>query len=312
MAFKERSYVSTDVHFLVNPIAGRGPRRAIIERVIARLHTASWRGHVHDTCGPGHAVEICRRIPRDHRAVVVCGGDGTVREAAEGLAGTRLPMAVLPAGTENLSARVMGYEADADFLCRLLFAGRSKPMDLLRAGRRIFLVVAGVGFDAEVVARLARRRRGQISYATYVIPMMQTWIAHDFPSFRIVADGKEVFTGRGLAFVGNMARYALGLRILDRARWDDGRADLCVYPCSSRLALLRHAWNTARRRHLVTGRCVYGQFRHISITSDEPAAVQLDGDPAGELPLEVEVLPGHLRLLLPATDFRPKSADMCE
>ncbi|UCG33221.1 MAG: NAD(+)/NADH kinase, partial [Phycisphaerales bacterium] len=265
--------MSVDVHFLVNPIAGRGPRRAIIKRALARLHAASWRGHVHDTCRPGHAIKICRQIPRHHRAVVVCGGDGTVREAAAGLAGSGLPMAVLPAGTENLTARVMGYRADADFLSRLLFTGHARPVDLLRAGQHIFLVVAGVGFDAEVVAHLARRRRRHVSYATYLIPFTQTWLGHRFPSFRVFADGKEVFTGRGLAFIGNMARYALGLRILDRARWDDGRADLCVYPCSSRLALLRHAWNTARRRHLVTGRCVYGQFRHISITSDAPAAV---------------------------------------
>jgi diacylglycerol kinase family enzyme len=297
---------------LVNPIAGRGPRRAIINRVIARLQAASWRGHLHDTYGPGHAIEICRRIPRDHRAVVACGGDGTVRETAAGLAGSELPMAVLPAGTENLTARVMGYQADADFLCRLLFTGRAVSMDLLRAGRRIFLVVAGVGFDAEVVARLARRRRGHISYATYLIPFIQTWLGHRFPPFRVVADGKEVFTGRGLAFVGNMARYALGLRILDHARWDDGRADLCVYPCASRLALLRHALDTTRRRHLLTGRCTYGQFRHISITSDVPAAVQLDGDVAGELPLEVEVLPSHLRLLLPETQSRSPSADRPE
>jgi diacylglycerol kinase family enzyme len=302
--------VSVDVHFLVNPIAGRGLRRAIIRRVVARLQAASWRGHVHDTYGPGHAVEICRRIPRDHRAVVVCGGDGTVREAAAGLAGTELPMAVLPAGTENLTARVMGYRADADFLCRLLFTGRVRPMDLFRAGRQIFLVVAGVGFDAEVAAHLARRRHGHISYATYVIPFLQTWLGHRFPSFRVLADGNEVFNGRGLAFIGNMARYALGLRILDRARWDDGRADLCVYPCCSRLALLRHSWNTARRRHLATGLCIYGQFRHISISSDEPAAVQLDGDPGGELPLEVDVLPAHLRLLLPSTESRPEAADM--
>jgi len=293
--------VSRDVHFLVNPIAGRASRRVILNDVLGRLRARSWRGHVHQTRGPGHAADICRQIPPHHRAVVVCGGDGTVREVASGLAGSELPLAVLPAGLENLIARVMGYRAEADFLCRLLFSGRIQPIDLAEAGKRIFLVVAGVGFDAEVVARLARHRRGHVSYASYVLPLLQTWLQHRFPTLRVWAEEEQVCAGPGLAFVGNMARYALGLRILDRASWNDGLLDLCVYPCASRSRLLRHAWNTARRCHLAEGGTVYRQCRRVRISADQPVPVQLDGDAAGNLPIDIRVLPGRLGLLLPAT-----------
>ena len=292
--------MSRDVHFLVNPIAGRPGRGAILKRVLDRLRAESWRGHVHETRAAGHALEICREIPRHHRAVVACGGDGTVREVAGALAGSDLPLAVLPAGTENLAARVMGYRAEAGFLCRLILSGRPQRIDLARASRGIYLVVAGVGFDAEVVVRLARRRRGHISYASYVRPILETWLRHGFPALRVRADDEEVYAGPGLVFVGNMARYALGLRILARARWNDGLLDLCVYPCSSRAGLLRHALHTAGRRHLEKERTIYRQCRWVRVTAEEPVPVQLDGDAADGLPIDIRVWPGALRVLLPA------------
>lgn len=283
-------------------MSGRHGRQAVLAKILAVLAEEPWLVRVHETRKPGHAEEICEGLPDDARAVVVCGGDGTVREAASALSGRALPLTVLPLGTENIFAKVFGYRADAQFLARLLEDGKVRHLDMGQANGRVFLTVCGVGFDAEVVARLSALRAGHISHMSYIGPILRTWWGHRFEPLRIVADGIEVFAGRGLAFVGNLNRYAMGLRILARARCDDGLLDLCVFPCSSRLGLAAHSLRTLLGRHTESGGTVYRQCRSIQIFSDDHVPVELDGDLAGHLPQEIKVLERSLAVLLPPSD----------
>ena len=291
--------MSSHVDILINPVSGRARQRAALQLALDALGRDSFRVHRHQTTSPGHAAEICRRIPDDHRAVVICGGDGTVREVAEALMGRPLPFAIFPLGTENLAAKTFGFRACPKQLRRILVDGVVRRVDLARAGTRLFVIVCGIGFDADVVVDLTARRKGHISYASYVGPIWRAWWRHRFPRLRVEADGRQVFDGEGLVFVGNMNRYSLGLRILSQASWDDGLLDLCVYPCSSRLRLLSHAINTIMRRHTGAGRAIYVRCRRAKIESDHSVNVEMDGDQAGTLPLEIEVLPRKLSVLLP-------------
>ncbi len=291
--------MSVHVDFLINPVSGRARQRAALKRALDALDGQSFRVHRHQTTRAGHAREICRRIPDHHRAVVVCGGDGTVREVAAALIGRPLPFTIFPLGTENLAAKTFGFRACAKQLPRILADGVVRQVDLATAGTRLFMVVCGIGFDADIVADLTARRKGHISYASYLGPIWRAWWHHRFPRLRVEADDRPVFDGEGLVFVGNMYRYSLGMRILSQAKWDDGLLDLCIYPCSSRSRLLGHAVNTLARRHTEPGRAIYLRCRRAKIESDQPVNVEMDGDQAGTLPLEIEVLPGKLNVLLP-------------
>jgi YegS/Rv2252/BmrU family lipid kinase len=292
--------VSDEVDFIVNPVAGGSSGRVVLTRVLDRLAGGPWNIRVHETRSAGHAVDLCRRIPGHHRAVVVCGGDGTIGEVAAGLVGSELPLAVLPTGTENIVAKAFGYRRAPGFVADLLERGILRTVDLGSANGKIFLIINGVGFDAQVAHRVAARRRGHIRRATYFLPALRALLTYRFPPLRVLVDGREAFAGRGIAFVGNLRRYATGLQILARARCDDGLLDVCVYPCSGPVGLLRHALNTMLRRHLRSGGVIYRQCRNVLITADVPIPVETDGDPAGTLPLEVGILPHKLRLLIPA------------
>jgi diacylglycerol kinase (ATP) len=115
----------------------------------------------------------------------------------------------------------------------------------------------------------------------------------------MIADGEEIFDDYGLAFIGNISRYAVGLRICRDALIDDGLLDLVVFSCRQQTRLLLHAAWTLLRMHPLKGNVIYRQFRHLRIETTEPVVSQVDGDPGPETPLEVAVSPSRIRLIIP-------------
>lgn len=232
-------------------------------------------------------------------AVVAVGGDGTVSEIADGLLEHPVPIALMPTGTENLLARELGYRPDVDLLLQTLQADRQRPMDVGQVNARRFLIVTGIGFDAHVVRRLGSQRQGHITHMSYFWPLWRTFWQYRFPPVRVTVEGNLLHDGPGLVFVGNVNRYALGLRILQHADWTDGKLDVCIFPCSGQGQLLWHSFMTAVQYHVHLPGVVYAQGREIIVESPVQVPMEIDGDPAGQLPAHYTVLPGGARFLLP-------------
>jgi diacylglycerol kinase family enzyme len=224
--------------------------------------------------------------PSDARAVVIVGGDGTACEAAGGASQSGIPIAVLPTGTENLLAKHLGLQREVAQLCEVLRGGREVRTDVAEmrwpgpagGALRRFLVVAGIGFDAEVVRRLSALRRGHITHGDYFWPIWSTFWTHRYPRFRVEMDKDVLFDGPGLVFVGNIPRYAIGLPICGRAVPDDGKLDVCIYRCGRRVPLLWHAVKTLANRHMGSRNVIYGTGARVRVTADRPVDVQVDGD----------------------------------
>lgn len=218
------------------------------------------------------------------RALVVAGGDGTVSEAVDGMTGEGVPILVVPRGTENILAKYFKTITDPESLWRTLQEGHEIRMDIPAMNGRRFMMIGGIGFDADAVWRLSRERKGHISYLTYFWPLWRTFWSHRYPSFLVEADGAVVFEGQGLAFVGNVPRYAVGLRVLDRAAPDDGLLDVCVFRCRRPDQLLRHAVRVLWRRHIGCTDVTYTQARQVRVrVRGRSMPLQLDGDFAGWL-----------------------------
>jgi YegS/Rv2252/BmrU family lipid kinase len=258
--------------------------------------------HVQPTARAGHACQLAQEAVKNAATLVASvGGDGTVAEVANGLAYSNVPLLIVPAGTENIIATELGLSNDTAQLDILLSRGKAHPVDMGCVNGRYFLAILGAGFDAEVVHRVHRTRQGHISHLSYFWPIWRTFWEYRFPALRVVADGELICDGPALTFVGNIARYAVGLRILRDASFDDGLLDLCVYPCRRQLRLMLHSANTMLKIHPERRSVIYRQCRNIEISSSDPSVpVQVDGDPGGYLPAKIEVCPGALSLLLPS------------
>lgn len=282
---------------IVNPISGRRNMLPVVREVGRILQRNGVALDVYVTQAAGEATRRAAELVSDTQAVLVVGGDGTVCEVINGLMAHPLPFVILRTGTENLLARELHMPTEPHDVAHALLRGRPRPLDVGVVNGRHFLAVTGVGFDAECVHRLTRVRRGHITHGDYFWPVWRTFWAHRFPMLRVEADGVAVYEGRGLALVGVIGQYSIGLRMLAHARPDDGLLDLCVLPCVTRAQLLGHAFRALRRRHVEHPGVIYRQGGQFRISSTESVLVEVDGDQGGRLPIECTILPSAARYL---------------
>lgn len=263
------------------------------------MKSAGYDVSVYHTKGPGDARTAAIRS-RDEGCglLVVSGGDGTISQVVDGLGSCDIPILAVPGGTANLLAKYFGTRLNEDWLWEVFTTGREVYLDVVLRNDTHFLMVAGAGFDAEAVRILSERRRGHISYLSYVRPIWQTFWHYRDPKLWVEVDGQVVHEGPGLALIGNIPRYATGLHIFSRAVPNDGLLDVCVFRCQNRVSLLYHAIKVLLQSHDGSSGVVYKQARHVRIWSDDRVPVQLDGDFADWLPAEFRLAAHKVRFLV--------------
>jgi YegS/Rv2252/BmrU family lipid kinase len=287
------------VHLIVNPNSGYGGNRIRLGHFRAVARRAGIPVVEHITTGPGDATGFAAEARDEAAAVIVWGGDGTVNETVNALAGSDTPMLVCPVGTENLLAKELRTPSDPREIVAILRNGLSMPSDVGVINGQNFMVIVGVGFDGEVIRRVASARTGHISHLSYFWPIWRTFWEHDFPRLRVTLDGEEAFDDYGLAFVGNISRYAVGLRICRDADYSDGLLDMVIFHCNRQASLVLHAGWTLLRMHPLKGGVTYRKFRTATIETDRSVACQVDGDVGPSSPFHISVAGGSVNLLVP-------------
>lgn len=289
-----------NVQVVVNPVSGGNSGRRALWGLCRRMREAGMRVSTHETRGAGDARRTAARCAAEGASLlVVAGGDGTVNEAVNGLRGSGVPVLVVPAGTENILAKYFRMRLDADWLWEVVRAGRAVDLDVAACGDKRMMLVTGIGFDAEVVRVLSRVRNGHINHLSYFWPLWRTFWSYRHPRLCVEADGRLIHDGPGLALVGNLPRYAIGLRLWPAARPDDGLLDVVVFGCRWQGALLRHAVNALLNRHAGSRGVVHRQAKRVRVWSDRRVPVQVDGDRGGRLPVEIVMSGEKARFLVP-------------
>jgi len=290
--------MSKQIAAIVNPVSGRRDLTLAIRKIGRIVTEAGASFTMHRTAGPGDATNLASQCRQMADAVLVVGGDGTVCEVVNGLMPQEVPVLIYRSGTENLLARELNMPTAPGEVAQTLLKGRPIPYDVGVFNDRRFLVVAGIGFDAECVYRMTRRRTGHITHLDYFWPIWRTFWAHRFPNLRVELDGSPAYEGRGFVILGILPRYSVGMRILADAAYDDGWLDVCIFPCANRIRLIGHAARSLARRHTHRGDVIYRRARHVCVTSSERVHVETDGEHAGFLPAEFGVLTRAARFLV--------------
>lgn len=263
----------------------------------------------------GHATEIARRIRPSCPIIIVAGGDGTISEVENGLMAGACrghaspPIGIIPIGTANTLAYELGIPKDVPSALDVILNGKLRRIDLgmarlhhAESGAEItkyFHCMAGAGFDAEVV-RIYQAVRGRKSRPHhYVLPVLLTLKDFALPRIRVAMDGEELTAAAASVVVGNSRAYAVHMAVAARARPDDGLLDACILLGRTRMDMVLTVLNVLLRRHLKRASTVYRVGREISLRSDSPVAVQLDGDLAGCLPMEIVVKPLAVSYFVP-------------
>ena len=295
------------ITFIIHPKSGAGPGKRIGWQFKQYLSRAGYEVRVSLTAGLNDACEAATDAAVDFNCglVVAAGGDGTVREVAHGLEGSDKPLLIVPCGTENLLANELGIDRKVETVIRAFRDFDIKPLDLGTANGRCFTSITGIGFDGRVVHNVAAQRKGHIDYSDYFWPLWRTYWGYDFAAVQVEVDGKQVFEGNGLVFIGNISRYAIGLQILHYADYSDGLLDLCIYKCVSKSRLVKHSFKTVLKRHFNSSDVIYKQGREFKVHSaDKTMQTEIDGDPGPDLPLNIKVIPEAVNVVMPS-DAKP-------
>ena len=283
----------------VNPNSGSSDQSQLIARVSEKLRDASFEPivltNISEVASESKRLNDAGKL----RAVVAAGGDGTVSLLANTIE-QNIPLAILPLGTENLLAKYLNLTADPDRLLRLLQNGVEKKLDAGRANGKLFLVMASCGFDASVVEKLHSSRKGHISHLSYFRPIMSSLRRYRYPQLSITIDDEEKTLSARWLFLFNVSRYAMNLPIVPDADPCDGLLDMCSFRGQGTLRGIFYLTSVLLRKHRQWCTTEFRKFRKMTIRSkDSKAAVpfQLDGDPGGYLPLEIEAVSDYLTVL---------------
>jgi YegS/Rv2252/BmrU family lipid kinase len=236
--------------------------------------------------------------------ILACGGDGTVTATAAGLAGTGVPLAVIPLGTGNLLARNLGLPGDLGQALTVALTGRNRRLDTGLANGSLFLTMAGLGLDAKMLADASEPVKKRLGWLAYLLAALRhLWDRPMRVQLRTDA-GPPVRRRASGVIVGNVGALQGGVPLLPDAQPDDGRLDMVVLTArtvAGWLVVVLHV--LLRRRSDVSSRVLRRSFTELRIDIDRPHLWELDGEVMGRTrQLVITVQPGALLVRVPAPD----------
>jgi diacylglycerol kinase (ATP) len=284
---------------VANPAARRARHR--LAAATRALGARGARVDVATTEHPGHAAEIVKTRAAQYEAVFTLGGDGTAMEVVGALAGTGIPIGILPGGTGNLVARALGIPLATERAAAALLRGEVAEVDLGRlASGRCFAFSCGVGVDARMIRDtppIWKRRLGILAYAFVAFRASLSNLRF---RVRATVDGDSFEREAAAVMVANFGTVLNDLIVLGPgiAR-DDGKLDLCVFSPASGWQALGIAWRLLRKDFRPHAAITYRSGTRFRIECDPPQDAQADGELVGSTPVDLTVDPGAARLLLP-------------
>ncbi len=287
---------------IYNPTSGQRDRRGDMSALIDRMRERGLVLVSAPTVAPGHATEIVRDLlPSGLDVVAVYGGDGTISEAACGLVGSSVPLAILPGGTSNVLARELSIPLDLESAAKLLLEGDPRKVRVLHADHRPFLLWAGVGLDARIMGHMNLTLKRWLGRTGIFFTVADEFFRYEFPRLEVTVDG-----GRHeatFAVVCHARLYAGDWVIAPEARLDSDEMDVLIFSGRKRwpfLSLFRQM-QIGRGGHLRRGLARIVRGRTVTIRSLEsyPVEVQVDGDCVLETPVECRVGEETISILAP-------------
>lgn len=290
---------------IMNPAAGKGKPLAVQNRIEETLQNHGIDCEILLTCKTGDAVTLARdAAAQGHRLVIAAGGDGTVNEVVNGIAGTGATLGILPVGTVNVLARELKIPLDLGKALKVLAHGNVRHMDLGSANGQYFTLMAGFGFDAEVVANVLQPIKDIIGSTAYILKGLETLAKYEATEITLEMPHETVTSKAFVVVVANVSRYTYTLKLAPYASPDDGLLDICVFerPIMDKVGFAGQIADVFLNRHTSHSAVKYYKARSVKISSDPGIMVQLDGDAFGVTPVEVCAIPRALPVIAPKID----------
>ena len=282
---------------IANPRGGRSRRKHHFADVVTRLRQRGMTASLAETTHAGHAIEIAHGAVREGAdLIVVCGGDGTVREVTEGMLGSDVAMLILATGTTNVIAAGLGLGGDALSIIDRLDTLEARALDVGLCGGRPFLMQASTGIDAVVMTEVRQEMKQRFGLLAVALTGLRCWLRYGFPEIRVSIDGVE--HGCRGAIVLSIPFYAGTFRLSPHARADDGQMEVLLFTGRGRAAAAGFAIDLAFGRHVNRRDVQIVNATSVRFLLPDDLPLQIDGEGLWlTWPVEISLSPLRLRVL---------------
>jgi YegS/Rv2252/BmrU family lipid kinase len=287
------------VLLIVNPASRRGSRHHDLVLGAFRAEDVACDSFLTERAGQG--AEIATAHAPGYDAVFTLGGDGTAMEVVSALAGTGIPVGIVPGGTGNLIARSVGISLNPRRAVSALLAGDTADVDLGRLGDgRRFAFAAGIGIDATMIERTPVTLKRRFGVLAYVLSATRAVLAREQFVVRATVDGIAHERTASAVMVTNFGTVLNQLITLGPdISQDDGFLDLCIFSPRTFRDAVRVIWRLVRQDFRADPWVLYAMGRGFRIETDPPRVALADGELLDATPLEITVEPRAARLLIP-------------
>lgn len=293
---------------IVNPYAGRWKAKAAIPDIERACREIGLEYELVVTEGPNHGIELAREaVAAGFSPIVSAGGDGSISEVVNGLmqaAGGEVagPLGVIPLGTADDFADMLGLEKQVEAACQVILAGHTRLVDVGRVNGRFFDNNSAIGLEpmVTITERPMKRVKGT---PRYILAALKAIVNHEPWRVRLAWDDGEYEGMVALVSVGNTRRTGGAFWMTPRAEPDDGWLDFVFAGKLGRIKLLRLLPTTFDGSHVERPEVTYVRTTRLTIECDPPTPIQADGElfDLSATRIEYTILPGRLRLIVPAT-----------
>jgi YegS/Rv2252/BmrU family lipid kinase len=277
---------------IANP-AARGVRASL-----ERLKRLSRNVVIRTTRGPGDAeAQSERAVDQGYTTLVAAGGDGTINEVVNGIGSAPVALGILPMGTVNVLAMELGIPFNLVAAWKVIRGGKIRLIDQASANGHLFIQMAGIGLDAQIVERNSRQIKQVLGPLSYLLTATQV-AAEKPPKLRVICDGRPTAEG-SFVLVGNGRFYGGPFSLFKEADMQDGLLDVCVFKHMNYLALIRYFRGALFGSLTKFTDVNYFKARHLRVEANRHVPLEADGELVGHAPVEFSVRRRKLRVLVP-------------
>ncbi|MGQ9570246.1 MAG: diacylglycerol/lipid kinase family protein [Thermodesulfovibrionales bacterium] len=293
--------MSSYIIIIFNPTA-KGASERKISKASDFLKSKGYRVKILITKNKGHAEILAKDAIKDNPSLIIAGGgDGTFNEVVNGIAGSKIPMAILPMGTTNVLAKELGLPESVKGAMKVAIRGTPKTVSIGKISithqsliiSRYFLLMAGIGFDGEAVFRIKETFKKISGKGAYIISGFETLSTYN-PEELIIEFNGERRNGYS-AIISKVAKYGGNFKITPDASLTDPSFYVCLFKGKRRIDILKYVIGIIAGRHLRFADVEYLKASRVRVKGD--AHIQIDGDYFGKGNADIEIVPDALRLV---------------
>jgi len=286
--------------FILNPTAGKGRGKGYKEKIENYEKKTKNEFKIVETEYPGHGEILSREAcGQGFTHIISVGGDGTLFEVVNGAYGKEVSIGLIPCGTGNDFSRTINLPAKLEEQLDVIHGKRTKKMDLGKANDSYFINVFSFGIDALITRETQKIKRYLPGTFAYILATIKMLMIYKPVEINLKSESR-VFNGKVmLVALGKGEYYGGGMRITPGARVDSGDFQVCIVKALKKITFLKLFPMVFKGNHVYRQEVEVFRAKKVSVESSERMLLNADGDIIGECPVEIDLLPQSIKIIVP-------------